>query len=155
THHRGRKFSFKGYEFQVAIADDMHQDLSVKKCSQVGLTEIQIRKFLAILARNTGSAGIFSMPNGNMLKRTYNARLKPVLEGSAIFHPPGETPVRRYDQVQIRDSFGYLTGCTDGDATSTSADFLMHDEVDLSPMDVLDLYQSRLQNSDMKITQKF
>jgi transcription elongation factor Elf1 len=155
TFHRGRKFSFKGYEFQKAIADDMHPELSVIKPSQTGLTEVQLRKFLAILARNTGCAGIFSMPNGNMLKRTYNARLKPIIEGASIFNPPGVTPVRRYDQVQIRDSFGYLTGCTDGDATSTSADFLMHDEVDLSPMDILDLYQSRLQNSDMKITQRF
>lgn len=155
TSHRGRRFSFKGYEFQKAIADDMHPDLSVKKCSQVGLTEVQIRKFLAILARNTGSAGIFSMPNGNMLNRTYNARFKPIVDGDDIFNPPGESPVRRRDQIQVRESFGYLTGCTEGDATSTSADFLMHDEVDLSPQDILSLYQSRLQNSDLKITQKF
>lgn len=155
TTHKGRPFSFKGYEFQREIADDMHPELSVRKCSQVGLTEIQLRKFLAILARNTGSAGIFSMPNGNMLKRTYNARLKPIVDSDSIFNPPGMTQVRRYDQVQVRDSFGYLTGCTEGDATSTSADFLMHDEVDLSPQDILDLYQSRLQNSDMKITQRF
>lgn len=139
----------------IQVNSPNHLFLAGKGMIPTHNTEVQLRKFLAMLARNAGCAGIFSMPNGNMLKRTYNARLKPIIDGASIFNPPGLTPVRRYDQVQIRDSFGYLTGCTDGDATSTSADFLMHDEVDLSPMDILDLYQSRLQNSDMKITQRF
>lgn len=151
-----RPFSFDGYEFQKAIADDMHPDLTVIKCSQIGLTEVQIRKFLGLLTRNNSLAGIFTMPNGNMLTRTYNSRIKPILEGDSIFNPPGvDKPTRRKEQIQIRDSFGYLNGCVEGDATSTSADFLMHDEVDLSPQEILALYQSRLQNSDMQLTQKF
>lgn len=151
-----REFSFEGYEFQRAIADDMHPNLNVIKCSQIGLTEVQIRKFLAILTRGNSLAGIFTLPNEKMYTRVYNGRLKPILEQEEIFNPPVEnTPVRRRDQIQIRDSFGYITGCTEGDATSTSADFLFHDEVDLSPQQMLSLYQSRLQNSDLQITQKF
>jgi hypothetical protein len=151
-----RPFTFEDYQFQKAIADDMHPDLSVKKCSQVGLTEVQIRKFLAILTRGNAIAGIFTLPNERMFTRTYNARIKPILDADEVFNPPvASNPVRRRDQIQIRDSFGYITGCTEGDATSTSADFLMHDEVDLSPQEILALYQSRLQNSDMKVTQKF
>lgn len=149
-------FKYEHYWFQKAIADDMHPDMSVKKCSQVGLTEVQIRKFLAVLARNNGKAGIFSLPNEKMFTRIYNGRLKPIIDSDAIFNPDvGIKPVRSRDMVQIRNSFGYLTACTEGDATSISADFLMHDEVDLSPQEILALYQSRLQNSDMKITQKF
>lgn len=151
-----RPFSFEHYQFQKAIADDMHTDLSVRKCSQIGLTEVQIRKFLAILARGNAINGIFTLPNEKMFTRIYNGRIKPILEADPIFNPvTGTAPVRRRDQIQIRDSFGYITGCTEGDATSTSADFLMHDEVDLSPQDTLALYQSRLQNSDMQMTQKF
>jgi hypothetical protein len=67
----------------------------------------------------------------------------------------GEKPVRRQDLVQIGDSFGYITGCTEGEATSIPADILFHDELDLSPQDIIGLYQSRLQGSDMKITQAF
>jgi len=119
-------------------------------------TEIQIRKFLAILTRNTAIAGIFTLPNEKMFTRIYNGRIRPILEADAIFNPPtANAPVRRRDQIQIRDSFGYITGCTEGDATSTSADFLMHDELDLSPQNMIALYQSRLQNSTMQITQKF
>lgn len=151
-----RPFSFRDYPFQRLIADDMHPDLSVKKCSQVGLTETQLRKFLAILARGNGLSGIFTLPNEKMFTRVYNTRLKPMIEQDEIFNPPMDVnPVRRRDTVQIRDSFGYITGCTEGDATSTPADFLMHDEIDLSPEDMIALYQSRLQNSEMKVTQKF
>lgn len=151
-----RPFSFEHYEFQRAIADDMHPDVSVIKCSQVGLTEVQARKFLALLTRGNSVNGIFTLPNEKMFTRIYQGRIKPILLGDEVFNPvTGHTPVRRKDQIQIRDSFGYITGCGEDDATSTSADFLFHDEVDLSPEDVLSLYQSRLQNSDMQITQRF
>jgi hypothetical protein len=151
-----RPFSYEGYAFQRAIADDMHNNLTVKKCSQIGLTEVQIRKFLAILTRSTALAGLFSMPNEKMFTKTYNSRIKPILEADAVFNPPSSTkPTRSKDQIQIRDSFGYITGCTESDATSLSCDFLFHDELDLSPQEIIALYQSRLQGSDMQMTQAF
>lgn len=119
-------------------------------------TEVQIRKYLGMLTRGNSVSGIFTLPNEKMRGRIYSGRIKPILEGDEIFNPPmGVSPVRKQDQIQIRDSFGYITGCVESDATSTSADFLMHDEVDLSPQEILALYQSRLQNSDLQITQKF
>lgn len=151
-----KPFSFKHYPFQREIAADEHRDLYCEKCSQVGLTEVQIRKFFAILRRTSGLSGIFTLPNDKMFKRVYNGRMKPILDADGIFNPPmGIKPVRNMDMTQIFDSFGYQTGCTEGDATSISADFLFHDELDLSPMDMIGLFQSRVQNSDMKMTQSF
>lgn len=151
-----KPFGYSQYPFQRAIADDEHPNLACEKCSQVGLTEVQIRKFLAMLRRNPSIAGIFTLPNEKMFKRVYNARIKPILDKDTVFNPPmAINPVRRMDLVQIFDSFGYITGCTEGDATSISADFLFHDELDLSPMDMIGLFQSRLQNSDLKMTQAF
>lgn len=119
-------------------------------------TEIQIRKFFALLRRTSGIAGIFTLPNEKMFKRVYNGRMKPILDADAIFNPPmAIKPIRNMDMTQIFDSFGYQTGCTEGDATSISADILFHDELDLSPMDMIGLFQSRLQNSDIKMTQAF
>lgn len=153
---RATPFSFTGYEFQRAIIDDMHPDLSCIKCSQVGLTETQLRKYLGLLTRNDGISGIFSLPNEDMFKRVYKTRIKPILDRDEIFNPETETkPIRSTGLVQIRDSFGYITGCGEDDATSIPADFLMHDELDLSPEEMIVLYQSRLQNSQMRITQKF
>lgn len=151
-----KPFSFDEYEFQRAIVDDMHPNLSVIKASQVGLTEVQMRKFLSILTRENGLSGIFSLPDEGMYKRFYKTRLSPRLQQDDIFNPPSEAkPVRSTGLVQIGDSFGYITGCTESEATSIPADFLFHDELDLSPEDMISLYQSRLQNSKMKVTQKF
>lgn len=151
-----RPFSYEHYQFQRAIADDMHPNMYVKKISQIGLSEIQIRKFLGMLTRNTAISGIFTLPNEKMYRKMYSSRIKPVLDADPIFNPPAATsPVRSSSLIQIRDSFGYITGCTEGEATSISADFMFHDELDISPDDTIALYQSRLQNSDMKITQRF
>lgn len=155
TRLRRRPFSFEGYEFQRAIVDDLHTDMSVIKPSQVGLTEVQLRKFFGLLARRTGLNGIFSLPTEPMRNRVYSTRIRPLVEQDEIFNPVGEKPVRNRELVQIRDSFGHILGCGEGDATSTPADFAFHDELDLSPMDNIALYQSRLQNSDMRVTQKF
>ncbi|WP_204307082.1 hypothetical protein, partial [Klebsiella aerogenes] len=51
--------------------------------------------------------------------------------------------------------FGYITGTTEGEATSISADILMEDEVDLADQSMRSLFQSRLQGSLWKITQRF
>lgn len=151
-----RPFSFRDFPFQRAIADDMHPNMAVKKCSQVGATEVQIRKYLAFLTRSTALSGIYSLPNEKMFTKVYNGRIKPILESDPVFNPPSTIkPTRSKDQIQIRDSFGYITACTEGDATSISADFLMHDELDLSPPEIIALYQSRLQGSDVHITQSF
>jgi len=153
---RRRPFSYSRYPFQEQIADDEHPNLSVIKCSQVGLTEIQIRKFFAMLRRENGLSGIFSFPNEAMYKRNYATRMKPIIDNDTVFNPPAmNKPIRRMDLTQISDSFGYVTGCGESDATSINADILFHDELDLSPTDMIALFQSRLQGSDKRITQSF
>lgn len=156
THLRKKPFTFDRYPFQKQIADDLHKDLSCIKCSQVGLSEIQIRKYLGMLKRNTGMTGIFTLPDEKMYKRMSQTRIKPIVEGEAVFNQdPNGKPIRSMGIYQIDESFGYVTGNTEGDATSISADFLFHDELDLSDERMIGLFQSRLQNSDWKITQKF
>lgn len=158
THLGGEPFSLSGYEFQRQIIDDMHPDLAVIKCSQVGLTEVQIRKFLGWLKRNRGTVGIFTLPSEKIFRRISKMRIKPLIEGEPVFNqrPINDAkPARSMDMYQIDESFAVISGLTEDDATSTSADILFHDEVDLSDQKLLALAQSRLQNSDHKITQGF
>jgi hypothetical protein len=151
-----RPFSFKGYEFQRAIVDDLHPKLSVIKISQVGMTEVQIRKMLAMLSRNNGTKGIFTMPNEKMFKRISKTRIQPTIEGSDVFNPEGSKDwTRAMDLIQFDQSFLYITGATEGDATSIDADFLFNDEVDLTDKDMLALFLSRMQNSRWRINQRF
>lgn len=153
----GRRFSYDGYEFQKAIVDDMSRDLCVKKPSQVGLSEVQIRKYLAFLARNRGTSGIFSFPNEKMFKSNSKTRFKPIVSQPAFSSSLLEDakPQRAVDLYEVNGSFAHVTGMTEGDATSTPADILCHDELDLSNQTMIGLFQSRLQNSKFKITQKF
>lgn len=157
THLRKRPFSFRGYEFQRQIVDDMHPDLCVIKCSQIGLTEVQIRKFLGFLKRNTALTGIFTLPNDKMRDRVSQTRVKPMIDEEPVFnqHPSFTKPIRHKGLYQIDQSFAYITGNTEGDATSIPADILFNDEIDLSNQAMLGLFQSRLQASKYKITQGF
>lgn len=156
THLRGKKFSFKDHGFQKQITDDLHTDLSVIKISQVGATEVQLRKFLAFLRRNTGVSGIFSLPSQPMRDRLSQTRVKSLVESEEIFNPLAlSKPVRQKSIYQIDQSFGYFTGATEGEATSIPADILFIDEIDLADQGMLGLFQSRLQASKWKITQRF
>lgn len=153
---RGRPFSMKGYEFQAAIADDMHPNLNVKKCSQVGLTEVQIRKALGFVVRNPGTSAIFSLPEEKLYRRISQTRIKPLVETDKVFNLEQDNDsTRSMSIMQFGRSFLYVTACTEGDATSTAADALFHDEVDLSDHHMLALFMSRLQNSDYRIRQGF
>ncbi|RWD47498.1 phage terminase large subunit family protein [Mesorhizobium sp.] len=154
---RKKAFSFKGYEFQRQIVDDMHLNLSVIKCSQVGLTEVQIRKFLSFLKRTSSINGIFSLPNDEMYKRVSQTRIKPLVDDEQVFnqHEASKKPVRSMSLYQIDDSFGFITGGKEGDATSINADIMFNDEVDLTDQEILALYGSRLQGSDIKMRQGF
>lgn len=149
-----RPFSFKGYEFQRAIMDDMFPDVNVKKCSQVGLTEVQLRKFLAFLKRNRGRNAFFTLPDERLRQRVSQTRIAPVLKDQ-VFQASDNSDIRNQTIVQFGNSFGFVTGLTEADATSTPADALFHDEIDLSDQRMLALFQSRLQNSALRITQRF
>lgn len=158
THLRGRPFTFDRYPFQKAITDDMHPNLDCIKPSQVGLTEVQIRKSLAFLARNRGTTLIFTFPLEKMFKKQSTTRIKPLLDEEKAFNletPSGEKPTRSMSLYQVGTSFMHVSGATEGDATSISADVVMNDEVDLTDQEMLALFNSRIQNSDWKINQRF
>lgn len=153
---RGRPFTFDRYPFQKQIADDMHPSIDVMKISQVGLTEVQIRKALAILRRLDGFRLIFTLPNGDMQARISTGRVKPIIDDDEVFNSELDVGATRTGKIkQFGRSFLYLTGSSEGDATSIDADAVFNDEVDLTDQNMLALFSSRLQNSDYRISQRF
>ena len=155
---RNRPFSIKGYEFQKKILDDMHPDLSVIKISQTGLTEIQLRKALAFLVRNNGTSLIFTEPNEDMFTRVSNSRVKPLVAKDKVFNTPMDKEnkaTRSIGMMQFGQSFLYLVPALETAATSIPADVVFNDELDLSDQKIISLFNSRLQNSKYKISQKF
>lgn len=155
---KGRPFTLHEYEFQKKIVDDMHPNMDVIKISQVGLTELQIRKALAFLVRNNGTSLIFTLPNDDMYKRVSNTRVKPIVNKDKVFNTPQDKEgkaTRSMDLMQFGQSFLYLVACVESAATSIPADVVFNDEVDLSDQSILSLFNSRLQNSKYKISQRF
>jgi hypothetical protein len=158
THLRGRPFTFDRYPFQEQITNDLHPNMDCIKPSQVGLSEVQIRKTLGFIARNRGTTAIFTLPNDKMYERMSDTRIKPLLEEEKAFNLEtrmGQKPTRSRSLYQVGASFMHVTGATEGDATSISADMVMNDEIDLTDQKMLALFNSRLQNSDFKINQRF
>lgn len=151
---RRQPFTLDRYPFQRDILDDMHPSLSCIKCSQIGLSEIQIRKVLAFLYRRQGTTCIYSMPSKRLRDVLSNTRIQPILDDCKIFNT-GEKQSRSVEIKQIGSSFLVLPVATEDAATSISADFVIVDEVDLTDEAVLGLFFSRLQNSDFAIRQDF
>lgn len=153
----GRPFSFKRHAFQKQIMDDLHPDMSVIKLSQVGLTEVEIRKALAFLSMNQGRNLLYSFPDTKMRDRNSKTRFKPIIDRD--FPKLKDVSVgretRSSDVMQLGDSFLFITGNSEGEATSTPVDVIFNDEVDLSDQEMLSLFKSRYQHSDLKIQQKF
>lgn len=121
-------------------------------------TEIQIRKALGFLIRNQGTSCIFSLPNDDMYKRVSNSRVKPVVDADRVFNTPYDKAarsVRSVDMKQFGQSFLYLVAAVESAATSISADIVLIDEVDLSDQQMVALFNSRLQGSKYKISQRF
>lgn len=151
-----KPFSYKGYEFQRQILDDMHPSMDVKKPSQVGLSEVELRKALAFARRNPNTTTIFTLPNEEMYGRMSLTRLRPILDADKVFRPIGTAkPIKNVHTIQVGRSFLIMAAAIESAATSTPADMVLNDEVDLSDQAMLTLFRSRMQNSDFKINQRF
>jgi hypothetical protein len=155
---KGKPFSFNRYPFQRALVDDDHRNSATIKPSQVGVSEIFQRAALAFLARHRNTKGIYAYPDDDMRKKNVQTRVMPMVEDTDIFNKQttsSNKPVRSIQLLQINQSFLYMTGSKEGDATSTDADFVFLDEYDLHDMDIAGLFSSRLLNSDWKIKRYF
>lgn len=151
---KGRPFSFKNHQFQKQILNDMHPYLTCKKLSQVGLTEGQIRKALGFMCMEPGVRIIYTFPTKILKDNNSRTRIKPVVD-TDFPEEKGTKEVRNADVIQIGSSFMYIASGSESDVTSTPADMVMNDEIDLGDSDFYALVNSRLQASTWKIKQSF
>lgn len=153
---KGKAFSVDKYPFQRGILNDMHPSVMVKKISQVGLTEIQMRKMVAFLYRNTNTQGLFSFPDKALRDAFAKTRLRPLLDQNKVFNAiEGMKQTRSVEIAQVGSSFLHVVLGNESAATSLTIDFMCIDEVDLTDQEILGLYDSRLQGSDFRIRHDF
>lgn len=121
-------------------------------------TEVQLRKALAFTARNPHRNLIYTMPDENMRKRVYQNRVLPILTEDAIFHglnAAGKKPIRSIEMTEINSSFMMMFPANEKAATSQPADVIFNDEVDLSDPQILALFNSRVQGSDLRMIHNY
>lgn len=146
---QGVPFSFKNHKFQEDIINDPHPTIYVKKLSQVGLTEVAIRRAIAFMANYNGVKTLYAFPDLTMKKKQTQTRILPIFNRDFPVNR-GEICVRNNDVIQLRDSYMFICGNSEGDSTSLSVDSLYLDEYDLSDTQFLALVNSRIQHSQYK-----
>jgi len=148
----GAPFSFKNHEYQLQILRDESREIVVKKCSQVGITELAIRRTLGILDILPDIHCIYTLPTSKFAGQVVKTRFNPVIENSQYLRSRANREIDSAEMKQIGSSYLYIKG-TIGTAAAISvpASLLVHDEVDFSDQEVLSNYQSRMTHSRYKM----
>ncbi len=152
----GINYNLEDHEFQEAIINDTSQHVVVKKCSQVGLTEVAVRVALAFLIRNQGTTVIFTQPTRQMALNFSTTRVNDIIVESPLIKNLQDPAVDAKELKKLGKSFLYIKG-TKGASTAISvpADFIMTDEYDFSDLAVVGKYNSRLSHSKYKLIWRF
>lgn len=146
---KGRPWSFKDHEFQVAIAKDQSQLKAVKKCSQVGLTELQIRLALAYLRVSNGRSLMYVLPYSKMALKVSKSRIEPVIDSSPSLSKALIAGANSADYKRIGNSHLYIGGADKAtEAISSPLDRLIIDERDFCRERVLGIYSSRMRHTE-------
>ena len=140
----------------IMVDDEEHQFVCSKAFITTSNTEIQVRKALAMAQRNPNRNIIFTLPSEDMRDRLVSTRVKPILQQNPIFNEyMTRDTVRSVEITQVNTSFVLWLPATEKSATSQTADVVFNDEVDLSSQKMLALFNSRMQASDWKMSQRF
>ena len=152
----GMNFSIKDHEFQEKIMNDTAQHQVIKKCSQVGLTEIIVRVVLAFLARHQGTTAIMTQPTRTMALNFSTTRVDEIIQEAPLLYNLLDRKVDSKELKALGKSFLYIKGTKgSSSAISVPADMILTDEYDFSDLAVVGKYNSRLSHSKFKYIKRF
>lgn len=144
---RGDPMEWADHRFLLDILCDLHPRQVVVKCTQVGLSTIQILRS-AFMAQVMGYGIIYTLPTKELVGDFAATKVGPILENNPLLRPGAEDSVgkRVYGPgfVLYRGTFG------ERQAIMISADLLVCDEADRSNIGVLNGLESRLSASPYK-----
>lgn len=144
----GEPFSFDGHEFQREIIRDTSSRISVRKCSQVGLTELMVQKTMALCSVMKHKRVIFTLPVAAMAQKMSKDRFDGLIEQSEFYRG---MVVKANNSASLKKvgSCSLYIGGTFGDtgAISVPAEVVISDEIDFSNQEVLGKLSSRLRHA--------
>lgn len=152
----GQPYSFLDHEYQRVLISDVSQEVSVRKCSQVGVSEASARLALAMVNVVSPLTVIYSLPTASFAAVFMRTRVDPIISGSKVIKGALSKTNDNSEIKQFGDSFLYMKGAASTNAPiSIPADVIISDETDFSDQDVLSQYTSRLTHSKWRIIRKF
>lgn len=141
----GQPFSFVGREYQRRILQSEAPTIVVKKCSQVGLSELALRRALALMDIIDGFQAFYTLPTEVFAQKFAKARVDRVIETSPRLRSKLSKQVDSSSVKRIGNSFLYLTGTTSTNSViSFPGDMITVDELDFSVQENVENLQSRL-----------
>lgn len=156
TYTKGRNWSFKDHEFQLGIVKDPRREMVVQKCSQVGITELEVRRALGFISLNIGVTVIYTLPTRNFAMKFSKGRIDPVITTSPYLKKLMVAGADGSEFKQIGSGFVYLGGSQNASqAISIPADYLVQDEIDFCNPAAVSAYESRIRHSDHKVKRVF
>jgi hypothetical protein len=152
TYLRGEHYSYHNHEFQEYILRDPSREKRIRKCSQIGLSELSIRWSLAVLHVLPSTTIIYTLPTATFAKSFVKTRLDPLVQSSPTLTNSVSSTADNSEIKRFNDSFLYIKGTVGQNAAiSVPADGIVNDEVDFSDPGVMSTYQSRLSHSRWKL----
>lgn len=146
----GKPFTFKDHEFQIEIIRDTRSRISVRKCSQVGLSELMVQKTLALAATMKHTRAIFTQPTRDNAAKFSKDRMDSAIEESPFYSSMVKAANNSASQKKIGSFVLYITGSFGANsAISVPAEILINDEVDFSNDAVLGKLSSRLRHAEL------
>ena len=137
---------FSLFPFLKEIYDCRKKIIVIKKASQMGVSTMAINKVIW-LAVNFVIAAIYTMPTGKDVSYFAQTRFDPVIENSDLNVP---LEIDNVGVKKIGSSFLFFRGTwEEKQAISIPSDFNVHDEVDFSKPNIVEMYKKRLSASPL------
>jgi hypothetical protein len=153
---RGGNYSFLDHEYQEAVLRDPSPEKVVRKCSQIGISELAARYALALCNMIPGFTTIYTLPTAGFARTFTKTRVDTVIDESPIMKANLHTSTDNSEVKRFNNSFLYVKGTKGASAAiSVPADAIFNDEVDFSDSEVMSNYQSRLTHSKYKFKFKW
>jgi len=150
----GKPFGFLDHEYQETILNDTNNKKVVKKCSQVGLSALNLCRALAFVSLQAGVKLSYVLPSAKFAQKFVKMRLDPLINASPNVAARLEKGNDSSELKQIGDSFLMSQGASASSTTNVLAidlDALVVDELDgAESHDVINQLISRLIHSKLK-----
>jgi len=145
---KGEKLDFFDHKYLVGIYNDTSRDIRIKKAAQIGVSTYAINRSLWFADTHNVSV-IYTFPTASDVADFSKARIAPVIQASPHLARIVEGGI---ELKQVGASFLYFRGAwSERQAIAVDSDFNIHDEIDFSKPDIIEMYKERLSHSKYKL----